>query len=264
MKVRILGSASGVPMPGRYNESVIVRVGEASYLFDAGEPCAATIHTSDISVYSIKAVFISHTDADHLGGLPMLIQVAWLWQGRGPEFRFKPDNTLKVYMPSDAIPAFRQFLSAMRLPVKRMPYKLEILPIQEGVTHRDGSASVSAQPTTHLSRYTVLDDEGKPCSQQAYSFVIQAEGKKVVYSGDIGAPSDIAAVCDGADLVIVECAHFPPEKLFAALPLERIRRVLVNHIHPSLCDDENKILVAAKDARGCEVMVGRDGMEVEV
>ena len=255
MKVRILGSASGVPMPGRYNESVLVRV---------GEPCAATIHNSDISIYSIKAVFISHTDADHLSGLPMLLQVAWLWQSRGRDFRFKPDNSLKVYMPSEAIPAFGQFLCAMRMPPKRMPYKLDILPIQGGVTHRDETATVSAQLTTHLTGHAVLDDEGKPCSQQAYSFVFEAEGKKVVYSGDIGAPSDIVNLCDGTDLLIVECAHFQPEKLFAELPLDKIRRVIVNHIHPSLCDDEDKILRAVKTTHGCEVLVARDNMEVEV
>lgn len=264
MKVRILGSASGVPMPGRYNESALVRVGEASYLFDAGEPCAATIHNSDISIYSIKAVFISHTDADHIGGLPMLLQVAWLWQSRGPEFRFRPDNSLKLYMPSEAIPAFRQFLGAMRLAQRRMPYKLDLLPVREGATYRDETAAVSAQMTTHLTRHTVLDDEGKPCSQQAYSFVLEGEGKKVVYSGDIGAPSDIVNLCDRTDLLIVECAHFPAEKLFAALPLEKIKRVIVNHIHPSWCDDENKILGALKDSRGCEVVVARDNMEVEV
>lgn len=266
MKVRILGSASGVPMPGRYNEAVLVQVGQSSYLFDAGEPCAATIHNSDVSVYSIKAVFISHPHADHVGGLPMLLQVMWLWQSRGPEFRFHPDNSLRVYVPSDFVAPLRQFLRALRMGEGKLPYRLFIEPIQEGVFYRDlaEAVTVSAYPTTHLSKHIVLDDEGRPYINQAYAFVLEAEGKKLVYSGDLGSPTDIAPLLDNTDLLIMECAHFTPEKLFECLALEKVKHVLINHIHPSLNNDEERILQAAKEKSGAQVGVARDKMQIEV
>ncbi len=268
MKLRVLGSASGVPMPGRYNEAVLVGVGDASYLLDAGEPCAATIHNSNVSIYSIKSVFISHSHADHVGGLPMLLQVAWLWQSRGPEFRFRPDNSLRVYLPAHSVAPLRQYLESLQMGDGRLPFKLLLEEIREGPIYRDERVAVSAHATSHLGRDRI-DDEGRPHGHRAYSFVLEAEGKRVVYSGDLGSPADIAGLANGADgkrcdAVIVECAHFPPERLFAELPLERIKRVIVNHIHPSLCGDDRKIFAGLKDARGCDVVVAHDNLEVEV
>jgi ribonuclease BN (tRNA processing enzyme) len=65
-------------------------------------------------------------------------------------------------------------------------------------------------------------------------------------------------------LLIVECAHFPPEKLFATLPMGKIKRIVVNHLHPDLCNDERRILDAAKAAGRNDVIVAHDNLEIEI
>jgi len=264
MKIRILGSASGVPTPGRYNESVIVRVGENSYLLDAGEPCAATILNSGLPLYSIKAVIISHCHADHIGGLPMLLQVMWLCQSKGEAFRFAPDNSLKLFLPSDAIPVFESFLRVLRMGEAKLPYKLDILPVEESTFFDDGTARVSALHTTHLTKHKVVGLDGKPYSSQAYSFCFEAEGKKLVYSGDIGDPSDLDPFVDGADVLLVECAHFPPDALFRGLAGRDIKHIVVTHLHPTISDDDGLILGPAREHVRCKVTVARDNLELDV
>ena len=268
MRVLILGSGSGIPVMGHLNESVLVEVDENSYLFDAGEPCAATMHTNTlltfyglepqdtlptVDIYSIKSIFISHFDADHVGGLPMLLQVMHLWQKRGDAFRFKPENEVKLYLPADVLTIFRSLLHALNL--AKLRYSLEILPVKEGELYVDEKVRVSAVRNTHLK-------DGR-----SYSFTLQAEEKRVVYSGDLGNEFEALHLLDEyVDLAIIECAHFSPERLFRSLQQKEknIRRLVVNHIHPSLYGREEEVERLGRDYLNCEVIVGRDNLELDL
>ena len=268
MRVLILGSGSGIPIIGHFNESVLVEVGGSSYLIDAGEPCAAVMHTrtllefygvSDrfrvetpkIDIYSIRSVFISHSDADHVSGLPMLLQVMHLWQKRGERFRFKPENSLSIYLPEDFIEPFKVFLKAVRLAELR--YRLEISQVREGEFYNDERVRVSALRNTHLR------------DGFSYSFLLEAEGKRLVYSGDLRSISELYPLLDDeTDLAIVECAHFEPEELFTALKGKAIRRLIVNHIHDRLYGREEEIERLGNEVLNCEVRVGLDNMEVRI
>jgi len=189
MRVLILGSGSGIPIVGHFNESVLIEVGDSSYLFDTGEPCAATMHTRtlldfygvsdrfqaatpNIDIYSIRSIFISHFDADHVSGLPMLLQVMHLWRKRGQDSRFKPENRLPLYLPEEAMKPFRDFIQALHL--SKLRYELQILPVEEGEFYADETTRVSALKNTHIN------------DGHSYSFLLTAEGKRVVYSGDLG------------------------------------------------------------------------------
>ncbi|RJS78817.1 ribonuclease Z [Candidatus Bathyarchaeota archaeon] len=266
MRVLVLGSGSGIPAMGHMNESVLVEVEGCSYLFDAGEPCAATMHTNTlltfyglepedalptVDIYSIKSIFISHFDADHVGGLPMLLQVMHLWQKRGRAFRFKPENELRLYLPADVIELFKELLRALHL--SRLRYSLEISPVEEGEFYVDEKVRVSAIRNTHLK-------EG-----YSYSFILKAGGKRVVYSGDLGDEFEALPLLEEeTDLAIIECAHFGPERLFRSLRLKEgnIRRLLVNHIHPSLYGREGEVERLGRKYLNCEIIVGRDGLEL--
>lgn len=267
MKVLVLGSGAGIPIIGHYNESVLVEVDGSSYLFDAGEPCAATMHTNalrsfyglprvkapDVNIYSVKSVFISHRDADHISGLLMLLQTMHLWQKRDEEFRFHPDNKLTIYMPSEITGPFRTFLLATNL--RRLRFELEILPIKEGDIYRDETAEVIAVRNTHLK------EEG------SYSFVLKAEGKRFAYSGDLGNELEASALLEEVtDLAIVECAHFSPESLFQALKEREgnIRKLVVSHIHPRLYGKEEEIEQLGRSLLDCALTIGRDNLEINI
>jgi len=268
MRVLILGSGSGIPIIGHLNESVLIEVNGSSYLFDAGEPCAAMMHTRtlldfygvsdrfqadtpNVDIYSIRSIFISHFDADHVSGLPMLLQVMHLWRERGQDFRLEPENKLTLYLPEEAMKPSRDFIQALHL--SKLRYELEILPVEEGEFYIDETAKVSAFRNTHIN------------DGHSYSFLLTAEGKRVVYSGDLGNELEVLPLLEnGADLVIVECAHFSPERLFQALEGRKIKKLVVNHIHPRLYGHEEEVKKLGQKHLSCDIIVGSDNLEIDV
>ena len=93
IKIKVLGSASGVPTKKRFCESVVISVKNGLYLLDCGEPCSSLLVRKGIPYNEIKAVFISHMDPDHSSGIFMLIQ---LLQLRGRKL------PLKLFVPEEA------------------------------------------------------------------------------------------------------------------------------------------------------------------
>ena len=268
MKVTILGSGSGIPIIGHFNESVLVEEKGNSYLFDAGEPCAATLHTNAllkfyglktiqglplVDIYSIKCIFISHFDADHIGGLPMLLQVMHLWQKRSDSFRFQPDNSIQLYLPPETIDVFRDLLRISRMSTLR--YELRIKPLKEGCIYSDGLVRISAIRNSHIR------------NGSSFSFILSSKNKRIAYSGDLGNESEIAYLArEYVDLLIVECAHFSPESLCESLKRieENIGIVIVTHIHPSLYGRESVLEKNFSERLNCKVIVAKDYLKLEL
>ena len=69
-RIRILGSCSGTePMPDRHHTSIVITQNNSNYFFDAGENCSRLAHLGGVELLNTRAVFISHTHYDHIGGL---------------------------------------------------------------------------------------------------------------------------------------------------------------------------------------------------
>jgi len=68
-------------------------------------------------------------------------------------------------------------------------------------------------------------------SFNAFSLLATAGGKRLAYSGDIGAPTDLGPLCaKSLDLLVVELAHFQPKELFEFLQPKIVRRVAITHL----------------------------------
>ena len=89
-------------------------------------------------------------------------------------------------------------------------------------------------------------------------------GKTILYTGDLGSPSDMDDSIDGTDLLLTELAHFPPAKLFEYLGPKSVSRVVCLHIHPDWDTKTAECLAIAKPFLGDRLTVGHDGMEIEV
>ncbi len=142
LEVFVLGTGGMMPLPNRFLTSMLIRREGDLLLFDCGEGTQVSLRKLNLKWKKISAIFISHTHADHVTGLPGILMLS---------SQVDRDDPLYIYGP----PKIREYVEENRR-VLDMYINYEII-----VKELDGSGIVYEQ-----EEYTIRSFElrhTKPC-----------------------------------------------------------------------------------------------------
>jgi ribonuclease Z len=188
-ELTVLGTAASVPDAEHDTIGLLLRGSEWSVLIDCGGSPLWKLARLGIDLAEIKAVVLTHRHADHVYGLPMLVQGLWL------SGRLSP---LPIYGPPETLDVARNLLELFTLDERSDMYDLEWRPVppREGrrVLEID-SVRITASPGVHLQVQTL-----------ALRFDNTSTGRSIVYSADTEPCAAVARLAEGADILLHEAS----------------------------------------------------------
>lgn len=249
INITFLGTCSGTePMPNRHHCSIIMKINDRYYWFDAGENCSHKAYTSGVDVSRVRAVFISHMHIDHIGGLANLMFVI----RKVAKVKKRPhinNDSYDIFVPD--INKFQGVKVVAGLSdepcsgVNAIEHEYS-----DGLVFEDENVRVSALHNTHLK-------ENGECGRHSYSFLIEAEGKRIVFSGDVGNPYELDPyLLDGCDALIMETGHHAVESVCAYACERNVKKLYFTHHGREILRDveaaRQLIATYSIDARICD------------
>ena len=239
VKITFLGSSHGVPEANRKCSCIMVEIGENIYFVDMGTPAIDQLRKRGRSVDAVKGVFITHMHGDHTDGLIQFVDlITWY---------FKTPNPVVVLPDPEAGRVINDWL---KVTLNGAEKAIEYRKTTEGVVYDDGVLKVSAIATQHCPG--------------AHAYVLEAEGKTVLCTGDLANPTrDFPYVDRELDLLICESAHFPTTDYLPVLEKQQAKRICVTHYSPKRMESLYHFQQQMKDC-GNPILIATDDLELTV
>jgi ribonuclease Z len=149
----ILGSGGMMPLPNRHLTSVLLRREGELFLFDGGEGTQVSLRRLNLRWKKISAIFVSHTHADHVTGLPGILMLS---------SQVDRDDPLVIVGP----PRIAEYIEANRRVLDMyINYEIIVKEVSDaGVVYEGDGFHVRAFPLRHTKPCLgyVFEEDGRP------------------------------------------------------------------------------------------------------
>jgi len=226
LRVTFLGTAGSLPTVDRNPSAIVVATDNESILLDCGEGAQQQMMRAKVGFGKLSSIFITHLHADHVLGVPGLLQTLAFFRRKDP---------LAIYGPK-GIARLKNFFHLMGL--FKPTYEVKIKELTPGDSVRLKGYTMKCFKTVHgvpSIGYSLVEDErrGKFNREKAekvlgippgplYSKLHRGEsiiwkgrvihpsevvgpprpGRKIVYTGDTRPCYEVVGEAKGADLLI--------------------------------------------------------------
>ena len=253
MKLVILGSSAGLASRTRAGSCYLFDCGDEGVLFDIGDGATRNFLASGFTPDWVRHIVITHTHADHVGGIGYFLQQRYLTGTTAP---------LTIHCPGEAAGPIKAIFNFGYMFKDKLPFKIEYKPHVERYPSLVGPMRVTPYPTMHLAAMRDLAEaKGLPNRGECYAMRIEVGGKVILYSADIVSISDLDAVQVPIDWLLVESTHVSLNELWPWAEEREIKRVIITHIADSF--DISKVALG-KSQTSAEIMIAEDLMTLDI
>jgi len=204
---------------------------------------------------SVSSIFISHPHVDHIGGLLGLILLIrqQIWRKSGNPV----DGKVRLFVPTDELWESMRRLIELTDENLFSVMDVEVKTIKDGFVFDNGDIRVTALHNEHMG----VPEDGM---WRSYSFAVEVEGRKIVYSGDFAHLSELDALTDsGCDMLICESGHHKVAEILEYAERKGIERLRFNHHGREIINDRAAAEDLIKNYSRHAIIV-YDGMTEEI
>lgn len=245
LKVTLLGTGTGVPQPGRSQAAVLVE-NDRPLLLDCGAGTMIRLDQMGADLEALDTVLLSHLHLDHVSDLLALSNARFL-SDLPPLQVFGPQGTEAYFQAAKSLyPNLAEMDAAI--------------------------GELSPMDAISLNGFDIFAEEARH-SITALAFRLETEDKVIVYSGDTEPCPRVAALAEGADLLVHECSfpepfdvtnHSTPRKLGRMIKNQGVKRIVLTHLYPQAAGCEDQMAEQVIELCGAPTIVGWDMMSVVI
>lgn len=221
LKIKFIGTSSGVTSPERFHSSFVIESGNSKILIDTGDSVCKALLKSGCIFTDITDIIFTHFHADHVGGIASLLTQMKIIGRTEP---------LRIFCPAGLIASLEYYLEMTNLFAENFGYEFFIIPMKDSE-----SVSISSGISTEFIKNTHI--QPKELTHRKYSIpfisgslLIRTDAGNIFYTSDVGDSSDLHLFGDNKiDLFISETAHVPLDDIVEAWLKSGAAKLVLTH-----------------------------------
>jgi ribonuclease Z len=299
LNVTFLGTAGSLPTPERNPSAILINREGEMLLFDCGEGTQRQMMRARTGMMRLNYIFLTHLHADHILGIPGLLETMAFQGRKKPLIIAGPTHTLRLVDTFKTVCYFSRDFEVQAVELKPEDilymdgYQVEAVETNHSVPslgyclkedprlgrfNRDAAITLGIPPGPlfgKLQHGQSVEVGGKmihPDQVMGHPRL----GRKIVYTGDTRPCRTVEVASDGADLLIHDCAladdmadwaretkHSTAGEAAQVAKRAKVRQLALTHISSRYSEDTFPLLRDAKSIFE-RTIVAEDLMALEI